>query len=71
MNAQKREGTGESPRLTILQATSSVARDDRDGCSRYRAAKMSHNGIIRVVPRFFTPLSIAIGAFYFCNLFWR
>ena len=24
-----------------LQATSSVARDDRDGCSRYRASKMS------------------------------
>lgn len=41
MNAQKREGTGESPRLFMLQATSSVARDDRDGCSRYRAAKMS------------------------------
>ena len=24
-----------------LQATSCVARDDRDGCSRYRASKMS------------------------------
>ena len=30
-----------------------VARDDRDGCSRYRAAKISCDcRIIRVVPRF-------------------
>ena len=28
----------------LPQATSSVARDDRDGCSRYRAAKMSPPG---------------------------
>ena len=27
-----------------LQAISSVARDDRDGCSRYRASKMSPLG---------------------------
>ena len=27
-----------------LQATSCVARDDRDGCSRYRAAKISPFG---------------------------
>ena len=25
----------------MLQATSAVAREDRDGCSRYRASKMS------------------------------
>ena len=29
----------------ILQATSCVARDDRDGCSRYRAAKISLSGM--------------------------
>ena len=41
-----------------LQATSCVARDDRDGCSRYRAAKMflDFGERIRVVPRIFTPL---------------
>ena len=37
----QREGSGVSPLAKGLQATSCVARDDRDGCSRYRAAKMS------------------------------
>ena len=27
-----------------------VVRDDRNGCSRYRAAEMPHHGVIRVVP---------------------
>ena len=30
--------------VASLYATSSVARDDRDGCSRYRASKMSCMG---------------------------
>ena len=34
-------GKVEAPWWKDLQAASAVARDDRDGCSRYRAAKMS------------------------------
>ena len=34
----------QAPGVT-LSATSCVARDDRDGCSRYRASKMSPMGI--------------------------
>ena len=33
-------GDGESPLRKPLQATFCVAREDRDGCSRYRASKM-------------------------------
>ena len=36
----QREGIGASPQSNALQATSGVARDDRDGSSRYRASKM-------------------------------
>ena len=32
------------PSAENLQATSCVARDDRDGCSRYRVSKMSPTG---------------------------
>lgn len=48
-------GTVKALGLT-LQATSCVARDDRDGGSRYRASKMSDFRRIRVVPRFMSPL---------------
>ena len=41
---QKREGTGESPYDGSLWAVFSVARDDRDGNSRYRVTKMPHLG---------------------------
>jgi len=41
MELPEREGDGESPLMVRLQATSCVAREDRDGCSRYRASKMS------------------------------
>ena len=57
-----------------LQAISCVARDDRDGRSRYRAAKMSPvPGIIRVVPRVFSPRPYFRGEVYFlqCKLLWR
>ena len=42
----KPEARGErcKPSAEDLQATSCVARDDRDGCSRYRASKMSPVG---------------------------
>ena len=36
----KREGDGGSPSVRQPQATFSVAREDRDGRSRYRALKM-------------------------------
>ena len=45
-----------------------VARDDRDGCSRYRAAKMPLMRRIRVVPRNFTPLSYDRGGLFFMNI---
>ena len=35
------KGMVEALRILLRQATFAVARDDRDGCSRYRAAKMS------------------------------
>ncbi len=47
---KKREGIGESP-LPETVSHFQAARDDRDGRSRYRAAKMSALLIIRVVPR--------------------
>ncbi len=58
-------GSGESPRPGTLQAILCVAREDRDGSSRYRAAKMSlyrdKLGWYRV---FYAPM-IFIGAFSF------
>ncbi len=33
-----------APKCVKLQATSSVARGDRDGCSRYRVSKISPKG---------------------------
>ena len=46
------KGTVEALCVSDPQATSAVARDDRDGCSRYRASEMSCDSrIIRVVPR--------------------
>lgn len=38
---QSERGTVKALVDQSLQATSSVAREDRDGCSRYRASKMS------------------------------
>ena len=38
---KKREGTGESPQEVSGKPLAFVAREDRDGRSRYRAAKMS------------------------------
>ena len=38
-------GDGVSPLFRNLSATSCVTRDDRGGCSRYRAAKMSPLGM--------------------------
>ena len=53
---QSERGTVKALVDQSLQATSSVAREDRDGCSRYRASKMSPDrGIIRVVPRYLRP----------------
>lgn len=53
VRSPKREGDGESPLCAGNVSHFRVARDDRDGCSRYRAAKISCDcGIIRVVPRF-------------------
>jgi len=40
MEYKKREGSGESPLLHSVCHFQAV-RDDRNGCSRYRAAKMS------------------------------
>ena len=37
----KREGDSVSPLRIPLQAASFVAREDRDGCSRYRVSKIS------------------------------
>ena len=37
----KREGDSVSPLRMPLRAASFVARDDRDGCSRYRVSKIS------------------------------
>lgn len=46
------KGTVEALCVSDPRATSAVARDDRDGRSRYRAAEMSCGSrIIRVVPR--------------------
>ena len=59
----QREGSGESPWKNGLRAAVCVAWDDRDGCSRYRAAKMSVIGRIRVVPRVF--LAPILGAGFF------
>ena len=55
-NVRSERGEGESPLTGTLQATFAVARDDRDGCSRYRASKMSALRIIRVVPRYYAPI---------------
>jgi len=40
-NRQREGNVGVSPLVEALQAASCVARDDRDGRSRYRASKMS------------------------------
>ena len=40
-NACSERGSVKALGGQILQAIFSVARDDRDGCSRYRATKMS------------------------------
>ena len=40
----QREGNGESPLQSFAQAIFRVARDDRDGLSRYRETKMSRMG---------------------------
>lgn len=49
----QRAGVGGSPVAAVSQATFPVAREDRDGCSRYRAVKMFpvFRETIRVVPR--------------------
>ena len=48
------------------QATSCVARDDRDGCSRYRAAKMSPIGDELGWYRDFTSPLCAGGGVFLC-----
>ncbi len=41
MKAVSEKGSGESPLCGSFYATFCVAREDRDGSSRYRATKMS------------------------------
>ena len=41
VEAFSERGFGVSPLVEILQAASCVARDDRDGCSRYSVSKIS------------------------------
>ena len=40
MEGIQREGIGESPLPEVCKPLLLVARDDRDGCSRYRVSKM-------------------------------
>ena len=47
-----------------LQAISCVARDDRDGCSRYRASKISVSADELGWYRDFSPLSEDRGVFF-------
>jgi len=57
------KGIGESPSSADSVSHFQAAREDRVGCSRYRAAKMSLFGIIRVVPRLASPLCLGWGVF--------
>ena len=61
---------GVSPFGSMLASHFQAARDDRDGRSRYRAAKMQAWPVIRVVPRFKSPLFLG-ATFYFANDLWR
>ena len=59
-----------------LQAISCVARDDRDGCSRYRASKISVTTDELGWYRDFSPLSEDRGVLFLyrqsiCNFLWR
>ena len=51
-----------------MQATSFVARDDRDGRSRYRASKMSASDKLGWYRVYFRPYR-KVGVFYFLYLF--
>ena len=63
---QSERGTVQALVVQNLQATSCVARDDRDGHSRYRASKISVAADELGWYREFSPLSM-IGAFSFCT----
>ena len=66
---QSERGMVEAPWSAVSASHFRVAREDRDGCSRYRASKMSlpFQGRIRVVPRVvcYPRPYLRIGAFFF------
>jgi len=65
----KREGSGESPLCVPMSSHFQVVRDDRNGCSRYRATKMlpvgSKLGWYRDSPRPY----FRGGVYYFVNFY--